>query len=600
MGRAVDAESGQPIAGAVVMAFRVTPTPESNSRSGNSQGLPVLTSPEGYFLFRDLQAGDYLVRGIADGYLPANGANLRRPDGLAQTISLDGNDRVRDVSLRMWRAGAIEGRLVDEAGEPIEGALAELFALDETAGAPRVTIRSTAKTDDRGAYRFAELVGGEYFACAFFARRTVPSSIAAAVAASQSELPLYSMSGAPPTVSGYRVGDSVLFAMPGQRVIDPAPGPDGRMLVYADACQGGAPAPDQATPISLLPGQTLSGIDLAVRLIPAARVTGIVLAPDGPAAGLMVQLFPQAQRASFETGRSSATAFTDPAGRFTLIGVPPGAYRARVLSSSERSHQAMFDSSGRRLAPPPGTPVPVEALWASMPLIVGDGDLTGRSIALRRGMTVSGRVAFDGTTPRPDPSEWSRIGLALEAATGNEPQLSTGSAPVDRPGEFESTPQAPGRYRMRMTSAPAGGWSLKSIVLNGRDISDEPFDLDGDLSGVVVTLTDRPSVIGGVVHDAAGAADVNAAIVAFPADRSRFAQTGQPARRMAIERATSSGRYTLAGLPAGEYVVAALDDAAARRWRDPKMLEQLARTGARVTIRDGETRALDLQTGAIR
>jgi hypothetical protein len=280
--------------------------------------------------------------------------------------------------------------------------------------------------------------------------------------------------------------------------------------------------------------------------------------------------------------------------------VPPGAYRASILSSSERFNQGLLDNSGRRLAPPPGTPVPTEALWASMPIVVGDGDVTGLSIALRRGLTVSGRIVFDGTTPRPDPSEWSRIGLALEAEAGpGEPQLSPGSAPVDRTGQFESTPQAPGRYRMRMTSAPPG-WVLRSIRLDGRDIADEPFDLDTDLSGVVVTLADRPNVIGGLVRDATGAPDLNAAVVAFPADRSRFELTGQPARRMTIVRATSSGRYTISGLPDGDYIVAALDDAAARRWRDPKILEQLARTGTRATLRDGETRAIDLQTSVVR
>jgi hypothetical protein len=47
------------------------------------------------------------------------------------------------------------------------------------------------------------------------------------------------------------------------------------------------------------------------------------------------------------------------------------------------------------------------------------------------------------------------------------------------------------------------GWSLKSIAINGRDLSDQPLELSTtEMTSLVVTMTDRPLQLTGAVRDA--------------------------------------------------------------------------------------------------
>ena len=53
--------------------------------------------------------------------------------------------------------------------------------------------------------------------------------------------------------------------------------------------------------------------------------------------------------------------------------------------------------------------------------------------------------------------------------------------------------------------------------------------------------------------------------------------------------------FTLRGLPAGDYLVIALDDAVAEGWQDPARLAVLRNQATRITLRDAEQRALELR-----
>jgi hypothetical protein len=55
------------------------------------------------------------------------------------------------------------------------------------------------------------------------------------------------------------------------------------------------------------------------------------------------------------------------------------------------------------------------------------------------------------------------------------------------------------------------------------------------------------------------------------------------------------GRYRVAGLPAGNYFVAATGGDVGTDWQNPQVLDTLSRTATRVTIGDGDKRSLDLR-----
>jgi hypothetical protein len=109
-------------------------------------------------------------------------------------------------------------------------------------------------------------------------------------------------------------------------------------------------------------------------------------------------------------------------------------------------------------------------------------------------------------------------------------------------------------------------------------------------------LTDHPSALRGQVRSAQGASDADATVIVFPADTTAWRDVGASPRRLRSVRVSRSGSYAVAGLPAGEYDVIAVGDAAAANWLDPMRLAELARAAARVIVVDGQQASVDLTT----
>src|SRR4029453_18401014 len=72
-------------------------------------------------------------------------------------------------------------------------------------------------------------------------------------------------------------------------------------------------------------------------------------------------------------------------------------------------------------------------------------------------------------------------------------------------GTFKLSGIAPGRYRLTINGRPPAGWVLRSAMVNGVDASDIAFEIKAEnIDNVVITLTDRPAEISGVLQNAAG------------------------------------------------------------------------------------------------
>jgi uncharacterized protein (DUF2141 family) len=149
-------------------------------------------------------------------------------------------------------------------------------------------------------------------------------------------------------------------------------------------------------------------------------------------------------------------------------------------------------------------------------------------------------------------------------------------------------------------TAPAG-WFLKGAFLGERDLSDSPLELESaDVSDVVLSFTDRPASISGTVEVNTQIARDGVAVIVFPADSKAWFESGVNPRRLRRVATTDSGAYQVQSLPAGVYYVAAVREAAASDWLDPKILESLATGAAHVQIGDGEKIAQNLRLQEVR
>ena len=155
-GRATDAATGKPL-----RMVRVTLTPQT--RQATLAPRSTRTDNDGRYQFPALPPASYVLTftkaRYADASLGQSSSDTPgRPLTLAEAQVLEG----ADIALR--RAAAVTGRVLDDTGEPMQGAVVMAMkpGFRET-GRALVTAGPSTQTDDRGQYRLAQLPPGEYY-----------------------------------------------------------------------------------------------------------------------------------------------------------------------------------------------------------------------------------------------------------------------------------------------------------------------------------------------------------------------------------------------------------------------------------------------------
>ena len=639
VGQVVDGATGRPVPGAIVSLVAstaslvasglVAPGEVEMTAAGPAVPMRMITDAEGRFVLRNLAKGRYSFSATANGYLIGQ-YGQGRAGGPGYPIELEEGEKVFDATIRLWKAATITGTVLDEANEPTVGVSVRTLRRAFSGGRLRWLPSTTAQTDDRGFYRIAGLSPGDYAVAVVGSTSTLPAATADAYmetmmsGQSGTTSPLYrdlTSSGAPSPsmLNGIRVGDFVVqpTISLGRNLLPPAPGDDGKMLVYQTVYHPAATSVAQLTVITLGSGEEKTGIDLHLRLVPTFRVSGTVNGLEGPVANMGVKLLPAtADDFATESGLEVANTATDAQGDFTFFGVPPGAYTLKVLKMprplpTPMSEGMVLVSSGAGgvafgtsigATPPPPPPLPTDpTFWATLPVTVAEANVSGLTVSLRPGYRVAGRVEFEGTRDRPTPEQIQRMSVGL---TPLDSRFSVVVTPgrISPDGQFRTLGFPPGKYLVNIASGGPGlEWRLKAATFGGRDVSDEPLEISGsDIEGVVLILTDKPTQLSGTVRNAQGQGDGQADVVIFPADHQLWKQYGVNPRRARSIRATKTGAYSIQGLPAGDYHLVAVDSTSTRDWQDPKFLDAAARVATRVTIVEGDKKTLDLKTTRIR
>jgi hypothetical protein len=416
-------------------------------------------------------------------------------------------------------------------------------------------------------------------------------------------------SGAPFTFGGgLIVGDH-------QVTLDPNPGligqgtltpqvMGGRFYAYPAAFHGGAAGPAQATVITLQSGEARTGVDIRLRSVATARVSGTVTGAEGPVPNIGVRLVPPEIDESGVSGFETAVTMTDANGRFTFPGVPAGAYilRSYRVQRGRQDFSALdnFSIVGGVSSSPVISPLQqqaVPAFWAQSTVTVGGDDVTDVSVTLRSGLRVSGRVEFPDAQGMPNPMP--TITVSVQASDGRlptQPFLPAGR--VDQSGAFITSGYPSGRYWLNVVT-PWSDVVLKSIQAGGVNLIERPLELDSaDVTNVVVTFTHRIAELSGTVTGGGGPND-DVSVVVFPADYQTWFTSGRSPRRTATTPADVKGAYRLRLPPPGDYIVAAVLNGRLTEL-DLSDYAAMARTGTRFSVTAGETKTLALTARAIK
>ena len=614
LGQVVDAATNRGV-GESVVTLAAAPTPGSPPMppgARDAASRKILTDGSGRFAFTGLPAGRYTLTSTRPGYTAGQSGKLV-PRGPGAPIELADGERLTDVRVLIWKHAVITGHVVDEAGEPVVGASVRIFRRSSVAGRPGISEVATATTDDRGIYRAASLEPASYLVAVPSISTSIPvpmmDEYARASGAVRVEMQ-QALFRAAPTLAGPVGGshlriDDQLLQVEGRMVAPPAPGGDGRVSVYPSVFYPNAGHAGGAETITLASGETRAGVNLQLRLSAAYRIDGRLEGPEGPVGIAALHLLPAAPALSGSAASTPiGTTVADASGAFHFLGIPPGQYVLRVMKTPAQAVQPAqmtvvqtpAGAASRGIGGGPVAPSPRPTWWAAQPVVVADRDLRDLRVPMQSGYRISGSIVFEGTPP---PVPVQRLSPLLESADpwllSEIPELV-----VAADGTFVSPEVPPGRYRLSVPTP--NGWFVKHIKIGGtggRDLSDLPVDLNADLPDLVVTISNHGARVSGTVRAASARADTAAAVMLFPSDSRQWVDFSVYPPAIREVRTDRAGAYAAGDLPAGEYFILAVPQTAVD-WSRPGLLESFGRVATRLTLGEGESRAIDLRTTQVK
>jgi hypothetical protein len=362
------------------------------------------------------------------------------------------------------------------------------------------------------------------------------------------------------------------FVVMGQiRETWPLEGDPKQMFGYPPSFYPGVIAPADAQRIKVGVGQEVGNIDFALVPERTSRVSGTVFNAAGtPVAGESVTLSQEVGGPQMTSHfPSSNTARTGPDGDFSVSNVQAGEYVLAVRTAAVDDQPAQ---EARQIVQVAGI------------------DIDGLVIVIGSGGAVRGRVASDDGTPVPGVDRLAVRARPLTRAARMSRLGSEGNGRVNADGAFEL--KALMGPVVLSIGTLTGDWTLKAVELDGRNLADDPIEVrHGEtVSGVRVVLTNRPThVRGALLNEQQQPAE--GTVVIFPEDTSRWREDSRTVRSA---RPDQHGEFSIKGLPAGKYLIAAVDYVQDGEWYDPEFLADLRPRAERLSLAEGESKRIDL------
>jgi hypothetical protein len=545
-GRVLASDTGVPIRRAQVRIM----SPDIGAKT-------ALTDAQGRYEFKELPASRFTVTVTKSGFVTMQyGQN--RPFEPGRPIELVDAQLMEKADISLPRGSVLAGRVVDEFGEPVADANVSALRMQFTNGKRRLMPAGrNATTNDLGQFRLYGLPPGDYYVSATL-----------------------------------RSFDMMMDMMAGPG------GPTGsnQSAGYAPSYYPGSASPAEAERVSVAIGQELASVDIALQPVRLAKISGTAIGADGkPMSGAMVMLIPSMREAIvFGPGGTSRT---NKDGQFTISGVTPGEYTLQLRSIGTMMTEmagatAMVfatNAAGPGAPPPPGPQAEPE--FASVPVSVSGDDISNLVVVSTHGATATGRITFEGGA-KPEGISAIRV-TAPSADQDGGPVISLGGAQVKENGSFEVSGLT-GTRLFRVAALPKG-WFLKSVRVEGRDVTDTgvEFKPGADDTAIEIELTTKSTSLSGSVTDDKGTAAKDYTVVVFADDEQKWIM---PLNRWTTSaRPDQDGRFKVSSLPPGGYYAIAVEYVPAGEWNDPDWLDRARTKATHFTLDEGGSKSLELK-----
>ena len=341
---------------------------------------------------------------------------------------------------------------------------------------------------------------------------------------------------------------------------------------------------DQAQPITLERGQVATGVEFMLLDGTSSVVSGTMVDAQGrPASNGYINA--RLLNDAVSDGMTFGGAAVRPDGNFQLK-LAPGEYQLEA--------QAVRPGIS-------GPQSPDDQQFGRLRISVSGAPLSGLTMTMGSGATMSGKLVFEGESPLPPNLDQIMVGLGPLPSGGN---CQSGRRATATDGAF----RVPGIVGTCVVLAQGnmGRWAVKSVTQDDVDLMDRPitFDPGQQLTNVRIVLSDRRTELIPQVTDDHGLPTREYVAMVFSQDKTKWIETSRYVRTYVppTQGGMSAGRAAngsaavaaprperpdaLSGLPPGEYYVVAVDDLPSEGGRDADVLEALVGDAVRVTLTD--------------
>jgi hypothetical protein len=118
----------------IAVGLQALDDPAQTLQNLQSQTLVAIADGDGRFVFRNLPAGAYRLSVRAPGYVIGSFGQAR-PGGPSRSVEVADDQKLGDVSVKLWKLASIAGTVLDENGEPAVSATVRLLSANTRSAA---------------------------------------------------------------------------------------------------------------------------------------------------------------------------------------------------------------------------------------------------------------------------------------------------------------------------------------------------------------------------------------------------------------------------------------------------------------------------------
>jgi protocatechuate 3,4-dioxygenase beta subunit len=554
-GLVIHAVTKEPIVGARVTINRVQQAPTAlPAIPGTPPPAPVTatvgtvaplqrppsadTDAQGKFTFKDIEPGLYSVLAASNGFARAE-YGQRTAGSQGRPVTLVADQALKDLVIQMTPAGNVSGRVRDLAGQPVVGVQVQILKASYGPNGQRsFQSAGNTRTNDRGEYRLYWITPGRYY------------------------LNAGSSQGIPVNIGGGGAS------------------PNEVQDVYVSTFYPNVTDISFATSLNVQAGSEISGIDLSISRQQLYRVRGRLIdaRTDRPPQAANFTISSRSLGGGgFSMNGASTTRYNNMDGSFEIRDMAPGTYSISAL---------VPDPSAIQVSPLSQSNQP----RAQANVTVVSADIENLQLTILPLLSLPGRLSIDGQ-PLTGLTSLDRLRVNLTSADTTSFLAAQGqSQPPTADGTFKVDNVLPGDYRVTVAGMPPGHY-LKEVRLDQTEGGiDQPLRVASSSTGPLeVVISARGGQIEGtIVDDRQQPVRETQAVLIPEQQRNRF-------DLYRTTRSDQNGRFTLRGIPPGDYKIFAWEALEASAYYDPEVLRVFEAKGKLVHVSESSTQNVEVR-----